>query len=685
MANVTLSLFAGAGAQFLDNSGNVLTGGLIYTYAAGTTTPLAAYTSNLGTTAHPNPIILDASGRIATGEIWLNYGYGYKFVLKDANNVLIGTYDNIPSAALPPIFNDASSISYEQGYTVTAGAFVVGSTYLITSVGNTNFVSIGATSNTVGVLFTATGVGSGTGTAKLSRTIQNKLQESVSVKDFGAVGDGTTDDTAAINNAIAYVKSLTNGGSVYFPVGVYAVTEINATNISIGFTQSVKLYGAGRLMTKIVPYSTGNVLLNLLGSNNCTIQDITLSSVTYSSQCAIFLARSNTSANCNNNKFLNVYTVGSYSVASVVSNGSESSNWFNSKFENSNSSSSYRTFWTGGGILINALQGITVVNGGTILNTNNPNTDNKMFGCEFYSPYNNAKPFRFSTTSSYSFFGCAIICGSSNNCRLVEYTDEYTNVFNGPISWYGCHFEVFGTGNVVHFLNPNETDTVFYGISSYGGYYVTSGLSNPSASVLDYDRTNINNKPQLSSSTWTTPTTAPGSTNSNFYTYTLLNSNIALKPNNVDGNIFVLGYLQNSNVDCINYYGGGIKFLTCIYNTTATALPTTGTYTVGTTIQRETPVVGQPIGWKCTVSGTLGTLNSGATTGSGTINTNVLTVNTATGLTEGCCITVAGASGPFYVIKLSGTTAYLHQNLSATVVNAAIGFSNATLVALANL
>jgi hypothetical protein len=508
---------------------------------------------------------------------------------------------------------------------------------------------------------------------------------SVSVKNFGAVGDGTTDDTTAINNAIAYVKSLTNGGSVYFPVGVYAVTEINATNISSSFNQSVKLYGAGRLMTKIVPYAAGNVLLNLLGSNNCTIEDLTFTSTSYISQCAIFLARSNTSVSCNNNKFINVYTTGSYSVASVVCNGSESSNWFNSRFENGYSTANYRTFWTGGGALVGALQNITVVNGGTILNSNNPNTDNKMFGCEFYSPYTNARPFRFSTASSYHFFGCSIICGSSNNCRLVEYTDENSNVFSGPISWYGCHFEVFGTGNVVHFLNPNQTDTVFYGISSYGGYYVTYSVSNPSASVLDYDRTDINNKPQLSSSTWTTPTTAPGSTNSNFYVYTLLNSNIALKPNNNDGNIYAFAYLQNSNVDCINYFGALDRFLNCIYTTIAISLPTTGTYTVGTTIQRETPVVGQPIGWKCTVSGTLGTLNGGATTGSGTINTNVLTLNSATGLTEGCRITVAGAGGPFYVVKLSGTTAYLNQNLSATVVGAAIGFSNATLVALANL
>jgi len=56
------------------------------------------------------------------------------------------------------------------GYTgtlVTAGSFVVGSTYQIASVGTTNFTLIGAASNTVGVVFVATGVGSGTGTANL--------------------------------------------------------------------------------------------------------------------------------------------------------------------------------------------------------------------------------------------------------------------------------------------------------------------------------------------------------------------------------------------------------------------------------------------------------------------------------------------------------------------------------------
>ncbi len=94
--SVNLSPVGGAAVQFFDNSGNVLTGGKLYTYAAGTTTAQATYTSNTGITNHTNPIILDAAGRVpAGGEIWLTDGINYKFVLKDANDVLLGTYDNI--------------------------------------------------------------------------------------------------------------------------------------------------------------------------------------------------------------------------------------------------------------------------------------------------------------------------------------------------------------------------------------------------------------------------------------------------------------------------------------------------------------------------------------------------------------------------------------------------------------
>lgn len=91
---VTLSYFAGAGWQFFTNNGTPLTGGLIYTYAAGTTTPLSTYTSSSGTVFHTNPIVLDSAGRVPS-EIWLQLGTLYKFVLRDSAGVLIGTYDNL--------------------------------------------------------------------------------------------------------------------------------------------------------------------------------------------------------------------------------------------------------------------------------------------------------------------------------------------------------------------------------------------------------------------------------------------------------------------------------------------------------------------------------------------------------------------------------------------------------------
>jgi hypothetical protein len=95
MPTVTLSIFAGVGAQLFDDAGNVLTGGKIYTYEAGTSTPLVSYTSSAGNIAHPNPIILNAAGRVPTGEIWLDYSKLYKFIVRTSADVLIATYDNV--------------------------------------------------------------------------------------------------------------------------------------------------------------------------------------------------------------------------------------------------------------------------------------------------------------------------------------------------------------------------------------------------------------------------------------------------------------------------------------------------------------------------------------------------------------------------------------------------------------
>ena len=84
----------GNGIAFLSSEGIPLVGGKIYTYQAGSSTPIDTYTNVNGTVANSNPIILGTDGR-CPNEIWLTYGYTYKFVIKDASDVTIQTLDNL--------------------------------------------------------------------------------------------------------------------------------------------------------------------------------------------------------------------------------------------------------------------------------------------------------------------------------------------------------------------------------------------------------------------------------------------------------------------------------------------------------------------------------------------------------------------------------------------------------------
>lgn len=77
--------------QLLDDNGEPLSGGKLYTYEAGTSTPKATYTSSDESAANANPIILDSSGR---ADVWLESG-AYKFVIDDSNDVLVEEVDNI--------------------------------------------------------------------------------------------------------------------------------------------------------------------------------------------------------------------------------------------------------------------------------------------------------------------------------------------------------------------------------------------------------------------------------------------------------------------------------------------------------------------------------------------------------------------------------------------------------------
>jgi len=199
MANVNLSLLAGAGWQFFDNNGKPLDGGLLYTYQAGTSTPQATYTTSAGNIANSNPIVLDASGRVSD-EVWTLVQQSYKFVLKDKNSVLIWTKDNIQGA-----------ISYAELANTTD-----------TSLGD---ALIGYKQSNGTVAYTGA-VGS---------TVHMKLQDWISAFDFGAVGNSNssgstgTDDTAAFTA----LENAVTGAVVNLKNKYYLVSTVPHQNMYI--------------------------------------------------------------------------------------------------------------------------------------------------------------------------------------------------------------------------------------------------------------------------------------------------------------------------------------------------------------------------------------------------------------------------------------------------------------------
>lgn len=185
--------FINAILQYFDNSGNVLSGGLLYTYAPGTTTPKTTYTDENLSVPNANPIVLDSAGRCV---IFLADGEEYKFVLQTSAGVVIKTVDEVKS---PTALTQAN---------IGAGLYPISSAETAATVTPTNY-----------------------------------FRPYGDIRRYGA-------DTAAANNATAIQAAINvfaqGGPAVYIPSGSFTITT------ALTGAEGLNMYGDGRLKSEIL-------------------------------------------------------------------------------------------------------------------------------------------------------------------------------------------------------------------------------------------------------------------------------------------------------------------------------------------------------------------------------------------------------------------------------------------------
>lgn len=230
MASVNLSPLFNGTTQF-GPTGTILAGGQLFTYQAGSSTPLATYTTVNGTIANQNPIILGSDGKLPN-ELWLQYGYAYKFVLEDANSNLIDTYDNIAgiitsipatSPAVPSgciLIWSGSVGSIPSGFVLCNGSnstpdlrdkFIVGAgnTYSVGQTGGATTATL-TQSNLPNVNFNATSTVTDPGHYHLTGS---SGAGSPNGANLSSVGYGSSNQTASAVTGITVSTTVASGGS----------------------------------------------------------------------------------------------------------------------------------------------------------------------------------------------------------------------------------------------------------------------------------------------------------------------------------------------------------------------------------------------------------------------------------------------------------------------------------------
>ena len=255
--------------QFFDAAGRPLVGGKLYTYRAGTSTPQATFTDSTGLVQNTNPIILDARGECS---VWLD-SYDTKFVLRDAADALIWTQDHVGE----------NTVTLRADLAATGGAGMVG--------------------------FLADGDGA------VARTLQSKARESVSIKDFGAAGDGVANDTTAFENFVTYCAQY--GATGFIPAGTYLIdTSIRTFSGSKPFV----IRGEGRGATILKNRNTAASFIYWTGANGLSFENLKIDGAFTGLPSAPVSGGTLVLVNSNDNTVRGVDFINIYRVALMIYN-----------------------------------------------------------------------------------------------------------------------------------------------------------------------------------------------------------------------------------------------------------------------------------------------------------------------------------------------------------------------------
>jgi hypothetical protein len=258
--------------KFTNSNGVPLSGGKLYSYVAGTTTPLVTYSNSTGTT-NTNPVILDSSGE---ANVWLDPALSYKFKLTDSADVVQWTVDNVtsPAATGVPAWN--ANVTYSQGQIVqdASGEGVLYVSLTNNNVGNAltsvaNWRVHGGRVRTISTSGSATVTDdvvlsnstSGAVTVTLPACSTTAIGKKITVKDVGTGGNTTSvkgagSDTVDGANTYAIAQSANS-----------AITVINtgsAWNVVTGAALADGAVTGAKLASAIVDNSTIEKSSNVL-------------------------------------------------------------------------------------------------------------------------------------------------------------------------------------------------------------------------------------------------------------------------------------------------------------------------------------------------------------------------------------------------------------------------------------